>query len=148
MLTTSKNEHYCICVKLYHNHFLYMKPCQEDLRWRQRDDGSNKIQIEETTAFNWSKVVWIQTQYLDLASNSFSGTLPPSWSDFGKLRELHLGDNRLTGSLPVQWALLKSLQILSLSDNQFWVSFSPRNCNKFSNTFKPASRQSATADDK
>lgn len=52
-----------------------------------------------------------------LASCSYSGALPASWSAFANLNSLDLSINAISGSLPDSWSLLTALTLLDLSAN-------------------------------
>lgn len=56
-------------------------------------------------------------QYLYLATNNFSGSLPYNLGELSELKELDLVDNKLTGTLPISIGELKNLEFLVLSLN-------------------------------
>ncbi|XP_073119789.1 receptor-like protein EIX1 [Henckelia pumila] len=56
-------------------------------------------------------------QYLYLATNNISGSLPYNLGELSELRELDLADNKLTGTLPISIGELKNLEFLVLSLN-------------------------------
>ncbi|GLC43906.1 hypothetical protein PLESTM_001532600 [Pleodorina starrii] len=56
-------------------------------------------------------------QQINLNANSFTGTLPDSWSLLGGLKTLSIAHNYIGGSLPSAWSALHALRYLDLSYN-------------------------------
>ena len=57
-------------------------------------------------------------EYIAFAKNKLSGSLPASWSKYGKLIYIDLGENAFTGAIPSAWSALISMQALHLHDNK------------------------------
>jgi hypothetical protein len=76
---------------------------------------------EGTTALLPAELLQLASTNLSIASNSFTGALPPSWTS-PTLRQLDIRSNLLTGALPPAWgdvAALPALGELRLEDNLF-----------------------------
>ncbi|GJS65145.1 probable inactive receptor kinase [Tanacetum coccineum] len=58
-------------------------------------------------------------EYLDLSSNTLSGTLKSDIGNFRRLRFLNLGSDGLSGELPNELIKLSQLEFLDLSNNHF-----------------------------
>ena len=58
-----------------------------------------------------------ELRYLDMRSNSLSGSIPATLSGAQHLGWLSLHDNKLSGTIPDVWATLQRLTYLSLSSN-------------------------------
>ncbi|CAJ1952946.1 unnamed protein product [Sphenostylis stenocarpa] len=74
----------------------------------------------------------IQTSYLDLSNNQFSGQIPDCWNNFKSLTYLDLSHNKFSGKIPTSMGSLLDLQALLLRDNILVaeIPFSLKNCTK------------------
>jgi len=58
-----------------------------------------------------------KTEYLDLSSNEFSGTIPSRLGDASNLVDVRLGSNEFGGQLPESLGNLQNLKILLMGNN-------------------------------
>jgi hypothetical protein len=69
-----------------------------------------------TLPASWANLTRLREVYL--AQNSLEGPLPPSWGALSKLLAVDLFQNRLSGAPPGTWSGMKSLKELDLSRNR------------------------------
>ncbi|XP_021767444.1 probable LRR receptor-like serine/threonine-protein kinase At1g06840 isoform X3 [Chenopodium quinoa] len=61
----------------------------------------------------------VNAKHFHLNNNSFSGHLPPEFSQLPKIAHLLLDNNNLSGNLPPEYSALAHLEILQLDNNHF-----------------------------
>jgi Leucine-rich repeat (LRR) protein len=59
-----------------------------------------------------------QLEYLAFKNNRLSGTLPPNWAAYVKLRYVDVSENEFSGEIPAGWSSLTQMEILYLYMNR------------------------------
>lgn len=62
--------------------------------------------------------MYVDTDFLLLDQNSFSGPIPETLAELMNLRVIALDQNQLTGTIPVMFGSLSQLQTINLNDNE------------------------------
>lgn len=83
----------------------------------------NKLNLSDSsingTLYNFPFTSLPNLEYVDLAVNGLSGTIPPQISNLSKLIYLDLQFNQLFNEIPHEIGLLTNLETLHLNNNQF-----------------------------
>ncbi|KAL2334693.1 hypothetical protein Fmac_015906 [Flemingia macrophylla] len=116
LITTLRNPLSINVIDLSRNHLYGKLPyLSKDVNWLDISSNSFSETMDDFLCQKQDKLM--QLQFLNLASNKLSGSIPDCWINWNNLVVVNLQNNHFIGNLPPSIGYLSSLQSLNFRNN-------------------------------